>query len=73
MTATYTCPVCYFNQMDEPPEDRNICDSCGTEFNYDDADTSHEELRARWVENGKRWWNTLMPKPEGDIYDEEAK
>jgi hypothetical protein len=52
----FTCPVCYYDQLEEPPCDYNICVCCGTEFGYDDDDATHEELRERWIRNGAHWF-----------------
>lgn len=46
------CPVCGYGGLTEPPSDFTICP---TEFGYDDATRSHEELREEWVRNGSRW------------------
>ena len=54
---TYTCPVCAYDQMDQPPSGWNICSCCGTEFEYDDASRTHEELRRDWVQNGAKWFS----------------
>jgi hypothetical protein len=56
------CPVCGY-PLQWPPIDFHICPSCGTEFGYDDAGQSHEELRAQWLEGGARWWSTSTPRP----------
>lgn len=42
----YTCPVCFYAGLSRPPEDHLICPSCGVQFGYDDATTTHAELRA---------------------------
>jgi hypothetical protein len=52
----FTCPVCYYAGMQEPPMDYNICECCGTEFGNDDEVLSHGELRAQWISNGTRWF-----------------
>ncbi len=52
----FTCPVCYYDQLDEPPMDYNICDCCGTEFGSDDEVRSHAELRDHWISNGAPWF-----------------
>ncbi|MGA9668031.1 MAG: hypothetical protein WBQ94_02420 [Terracidiphilus sp.] len=57
----YTCPVCYYTGMQDPPRDYNICECCGTEFGNDDEALSHEELRARWIESGARWFFRSAP------------
>jgi len=65
----HTCPVCGFAELAEPPYDSagcasfEICPSCGTEFGYDDAKTSHEELRTRWLSAGGHWSSQTMAAP----------
>jgi hypothetical protein len=61
----YTCPVCGYHELQSPPENFTICPSCYTEFGYDDATLSHEELRREWIQNGMRWEasNILPPPP----------
>lgn len=60
---TFTCPVCGYERLPEPPERYLICPCCGVEFGNDDEDATREELRAAWVAGGARWWspNTLAP------------
>ena len=58
----YICPVCGYN-MQDPPEDYNICPSCGTEFGIHDVNSSIEELRASWLGAGAPWWSTFTPVP----------
>ena len=53
----YTCPVCGYDKMTEPPEGYYICPSCGTEFGNDDTLFTHEELRDLWVEHGAVWFS----------------
>jgi hypothetical protein len=59
----HVCPVCGFNELEDPPESFTICPSCGTEFDYDDAFASYAELRARWIQGGPRWWSQLEAAP----------
>lgn len=59
----YTCPVCGYDDMPSPPRSFSICSSCGTEFGYDDFDTTHEELRLRWLSKGARWFSRSRPAP----------
>lgn len=40
-----------------------ICPSCGTEFGYTDATTTHQQLRARWEAGGRRWHSRVMAAP----------
>ncbi len=51
----YICPVCEYGGLEEDPKTRTfeICPQCGTEFGYQDCVTSHEELRKRWIAEGK--------------------
>jgi hypothetical protein len=66
---TFTCPVCGWDKLAEPPYDSfgcatySICPCCGTEFGYDDATAKHAELRNAWIAAGMRWWSvsTLPP------------
>jgi len=65
----FSCPVCGFGQLLEPPYDKSggasfeICPSCGTEFGYDDATKSHAELRKAWLAAGSPWWSRVNPPP----------
>jgi len=65
----YTCPVCGYNKLNEPPYDVHnspsyeICPSCGTEFGFDDFATSIPNLRQKWIENGMEFWNASA-KPD---------
>ena len=43
----YRCPVCFFDEMPDPPRDYNICPCCGTEFGNDDVEYSYAELRVQ--------------------------
>ncbi|MED3629767.1 hypothetical protein P4478_23220 [Bacillus subtilis] len=65
---SYTCPVCGFDGLDEPPYDEynigsyNICSCCGFEYGNDDdvmvneklleVPEAHELYRIRWVKEG---------------------
>lgn len=53
---TYTCPVCFFDKLSDPPRDYNICDCCGTEFGNDDELRTFGELRRHWIASGARWF-----------------
>lgn len=65
----FTCPVCGYSGLNEPPYDatglpsHEICPSCVTQFGYDDAKTSHRELRRLWIENGAKWWSEVRDAP----------
>lgn len=60
---SYLCPVCGYNKMARPPEDFYICPCCGTEFENDDFETSHAELRRRWEDRGMQWFSRHTPPP----------
>jgi hypothetical protein len=66
----FSCPVCGFDGLTDPAygiagnASFDICPSCGTEFGYDDAKTSHQELRKLWVTSGALWYSrTTNPPP----------
>lgn len=66
----YSCTVCGYPDLSEPPVDEygcatfSICPCCGIEFGYDDATTSHQDLRQRWLEAGAVWFSKQMPRPD---------
>jgi hypothetical protein len=70
---TYTCPVCGFNDLDEPPyspEGRGlfeICPSCGFQFGVtdDDLGISFEEWRKSWIAKGMPWNSKGRAAPSG--------
>lgn len=57
----YMCPVCYYQRMQDAPQNYNICECCGTEFGNDDEIYSHEELRSQWIANGTPWFFRSAP------------
>jgi hypothetical protein len=59
----FTCLVCGYPEMKYPPADHNICSCCGTHFEYDDFETTHAELRRRWIDEGMQWWSNYTPQP----------
>jgi hypothetical protein len=59
----YTCPVCAFDGLEEPPAYFTICPCCGTEFGYHDFVRGHDELRATWIATGLRWHSTVISAP----------
>src|ERR1700739_159986 len=74
---TFTCVVCGYSGLSEPPYDQKgcasfeICPSCGTEFGYDDANRSHEELRAAWLAAGAPWRSkAIRPRPDWDAEEQ---
>jgi cobalamin biosynthesis protein CbiD len=50
--------------MEEPPEQYNICASCGTEFGVHDVNASIEELRVAWLKTGLKWFSAVDPEPQ---------
>lgn len=61
----YTCPVCGFPGLENPPEDYVICPSCGVEFGYHDHLRSHAQLRHAWVQAGAHWYSGIVERPRG--------
>lgn len=53
MSNTYTCPVCGYNQLEDPPVNHEICPQCRTHFGYHDSTLSHATLRQRWMNRQK--------------------
>ena len=49
--------------MKDPPEDHNVCPSCGTEFGLDDSNYTHFELRRMWWMFGLKWQSRTEPQP----------
>src|SRR5258706_6120636 len=62
--AKYQCPVCGFDEMRDPPDSGNICSCCGTEFDVDDRNRSHGQLRAEWIDNGFHWFSKATVRPK---------
>lgn len=54
---TYQCPVCAYPEMRRPPIDYYICPCCGVEFENDDCELSHADLRKIWINNGAPWFS----------------
>lgn len=61
----YTCPVCGYPGLAEPPRNYSICPSCGTEFENDDYDRTYAQLRAAWLAKGAPWFSRATPRPVG--------
>lgn len=63
---SYVCPVCYFDKLEEAPlpNSYEICPSCGTEFGYDDINTTFTELRMNWITSGMHWWSNDVEPPK---------
>lgn len=61
--TNFTCLVCGYPDMNNPPADYEICPCCGTEFGLDDQFYTHKELREKWIGNGCMWFDDSMPEP----------
>jgi hypothetical protein len=67
--AGFTCPVCGYPALDEPPRSQDgggsyeICPSCGFEFGVTDDDQGHTyaSWRQRWLALGARWTHDDSP------------
>ncbi|MBI3650399.1 MAG: hypothetical protein HY231_05060 [Acidobacteria bacterium] len=60
----YTCPVCGYKDLLEPPKNDMICPSCGTQFGYHDSGVTHEKLRAAWLNEGALWHSRRIHPPK---------
>lgn len=68
----YTCPVCGFDGLDEPPYSSSgygqheICPCCGFQFGVsdDNAGIGFHEWRKTWIDRGMSWEGSSDP-PEG--------
>jgi hypothetical protein len=66
-----TCPVCGYDRLQYPPDDHNICPSCGTQFGYTDAGVSHDELFSEWLLGGAHWQSrVIQPPPDWNRYEQ---
>jgi len=68
--VVYLCPVCGYDQLDEPPQHYSTCPSCGTEFGYQDFAVTQEgrhaqweRLRRRWLARGAPWFSPVIAPP----------
>lgn len=59
----YTCPVCGYNQLEDPPSHHEICPSCGTQFGYHDITKTNKQLRDRWIARGLHWHSKIESPP----------
>ena len=51
----YICPVCGYEKLQYPIEENPICPSCYTEFGFDDAMRTFNQLREDWIKGGMKW------------------
>jgi hypothetical protein len=49
--------------MLRPPAAGYICPCCGVEFEVDDDELSHDELRRLWIARGRPWFSDATPPP----------
>jgi|SRR5271165_2290208 len=61
----FRCPVCAYSDLPEPPVNFSICPCCGTEFGFDDAARSYEELRKCWIQQNSPWFSRARSEPHG--------
>ena len=70
---TYTCLVCGFPGLEEPPRTDSgggsyeICPSCSFQFGVSDDDRgySYEVWRQNWISGGMAWDRGQTPPPAG--------
>lgn len=61
--VNFTCPICRYDKLTDPPADHEICPCCGTEFGEDDYDKTHETLRWNWIARGMPWFSRQTKPP----------
>lgn len=69
----YTCPVCGFPGLKEPPRGTEgggsyeICPSCGFQFGVTDDDRmySYKSWREQWIREGMIWDKGRSQSPSG--------
>src|SRR5205823_3276782 len=80
LVASFHCPACGFGELLEPPwrdgaeASHDLCPCCGIQFGLDDqADGDierraevHRRWRARWIEQGSRWFSSDPSPPLWD-------
>ena len=80
LVECFACPACGFGELLEPPWDagagpsHDLCPCCGVQFGQDDAAGGdsvrraeiHRRWRARWIEQGSRWFSSDPPPPLWD-------
>lgn len=73
MSDRFTCPVCGYPGLLEPPYSPSgggsyeICPSCGFEYGFTDGDSHYtfESWRERWVAEGMPWHSEwIEPRPQ---------
>ncbi|HET8688926.1 MAG TPA: hypothetical protein VFM18_20140 [Methanosarcina sp.] len=72
---SYTCPVCGYPELSEPPYDQNtnspsfdICPCCGCEYGYDDATPkARDNFLKKWVSRGSPWFHPELMPPQWNV------
>lgn len=64
----HICPVCGYTGLEEAASSRGIgsgelCPSCGFDFAGLADETRYSAWRAKWVQDGMRWWGTQAGLP----------
>lgn len=59
----HTCLVCGFPGMEDAPANHEICPCCGTQFDLDDVERTHEQLRKAWIAGGMKWFSRTNRPP----------
>jgi hypothetical protein len=72
----YTCPVCGYPELDEPPYDLltggpsfDICPCCGCEYGYDapKPGRSQEDFLRFWIKQGAPWFSPDLKPSDWDL------
>lgn len=51
-----TCPVCGYDNIQEPKLKWSICPSCGTQFGLSDSGYTVPQLRQMWIQDKNATW-----------------
>lgn len=80
--ANYTCPVCGYDKLYEPPYEEEyytgsyeICPCCGCEYGYDDFDYdlyTFKTAREKWIQKGAKWFSPRN-RPRNWVLEEQLK
>lgn len=58
-----TCPVCGYDNINEPTLKWSICPSCGTQFGLSDNGRTNAQLRRDWIHGGAAWQDDYIQAP----------
>src|SRR5258708_10202028 len=59
----FTCHVCGYQELRRPHGAFLAVAACRTEFGYDDARRTNEELRGAWLRRGASWFSQAVATP----------